>query len=60
MYLYLCLTQFLLTYNPNNLCYSTNKNIFQAFNDLIGFAGPLLLNKLIKFLQQGLLKLSGT
>ncbi|KAK1557413.1 hypothetical protein Q3G72_024236 [Acer saccharum] len=25
----------------------------KAFNDCIGFAGPLLLNKLIKFLQQG-------
>lgn len=24
------------------------------FNDLIGFCGPLLLNKLIRFLQQGL------
>lgn len=28
--------------------------IFQVVNDSIGFAGPLLLNKLIKFLQQGL------
>ncbi|KAH7564644.1 hypothetical protein JRO89_XS09G0001300 [Xanthoceras sorbifolium] len=32
----------------------------KAFNDCIGFAGPLLLNKLIKFLQQGLQHLSST
>jgi len=25
----------------------------QVINDCIGFAGPLLLNKLIKFLQEG-------
>ncbi|XP_037494972.1 ABC transporter C family member 13 isoform X2 [Jatropha curcas] len=27
--------------------------LLKVFNDLIGFAGPLLLNKLIRFLQQG-------
>ena len=28
--------------------------LFQVLNDSVGFAGPLLLNKLIQFLQQGL------
>ncbi|KAL2936590.1 ABC transporter C family member 13 [Bienertia sinuspersici] len=27
--------------------------LLKVFNDCIGFAGPLLLNKLIQFLQQG-------
>jgi hypothetical protein len=33
--------------------YDENFNFSQVFNDFIGFAGPLLLNKLIRFLQQG-------
>lgn len=31
-------------------------NLFQALNDGVGFITPLLLNKLIRFLQKGLMK----
>jgi hypothetical protein len=46
---------FVLFYFIFILCSRTTKYLkfFQVINDGIGFAGPLLLNKLIKFLQQG-------
>ncbi|KAA3461288.1 ABC transporter C family member 13 isoform X3 [Gossypium australe] len=34
-------------------------SVRRGFNDFIGFAGPLLLNKLIRFLQQGSGNLDG-
>lgn len=32
---------------------------FQVLNDCVGFAAPLLLNKLIRFLQQGFAEFDG-